>query len=156
GFVSNSGTSTSVSRVPATEHSRGSRHLRCRQRADGSPWRSRLFVAEGVRRSGLPSLDEIAALSAVHGKSMSLAAAVVALLGISLASTLAVGRVRAFALRQLMLDIPNERSLHTVPIPRGGGIVISVAIIAVGALGLIAGMLPRNIALALMGAVGAI
>ena len=35
--------------------------------------------------------------------------------------------IRRFALAGKLLDIPNERSLHTLPTPRGGGLAIVVA-----------------------------
>ena len=38
-----------------------------------------------------------------------------------------VGLVRSAALRHRILDAPNERSLHTEPTPRGGGIAIVIA-----------------------------
>jgi len=34
------------------------------------------------------------------------------------------GRVRQYALQHVILDIPNERSLHVTPIPRVGGLAI--------------------------------
>jgi len=49
------------------------------------------------------------------------------------------GRLRAYALATHMLDVPNARSSHAVPTPRGGGLAIVVtfqALLAVaGALG---------------------
>ena len=42
--------------------------------------------------------------------------------------------VRAWALRRAVLAIPNERSLHTAPTPRGGGLAIVVVVLAVEAL----------------------
>ena len=44
-----------------------------------------------------------------------------------------VGRIRVWAERHRMLDIPNERSSHTVPVARGGGL----AIVAVSLTGLV-------------------
>ena len=38
---------------------------------------------------------------------------------------LAIEQVRHFVIRQQILDIPNDRSSHVTPTPRGGGIVIS-------------------------------
>lgn len=35
--------------------------------------------------------------------------------------------IRQFALRHKILDIPNERSSHSVPTPRGGGLAIVIA-----------------------------
>jgi Fuc2NAc and GlcNAc transferase len=52
----------------------------------------------------------------------------------ALAVPLSVG-IRALALRRDLLDRPNERSSHTVPTPRGGGlafvVVVSLAVLAV-------------------------
>jgi len=39
-------------------------------------------------------------------------------------SFLGVAALRRWAERRRILDIPNERSSHTLPIPRGGGIAI--------------------------------
>jgi Fuc2NAc and GlcNAc transferase len=54
------------------------------------------------------------------------------LLIISLSYLAIGGLLRWIAHRQIMLDIPNERSSHARPIPRGGGLVI--AAIALGGL----------------------
>lgn len=35
--------------------------------------------------------------------------------------------VRAYAIRSAMLDIPNHRSSHTIPTPRGGGLAVVVS-----------------------------
>jgi Fuc2NAc and GlcNAc transferase len=43
------------------------------------------------------------------------------LLGAALASWLLTGAMRRYALRSDLLDVPNERSLHRAPVPRGGG-----------------------------------
>lgn len=40
------------------------------------------------------------------------------------ASTLLVGLIRRYARRAALMDIPNERSSHTAPTPRGGGLGI--------------------------------
>ena len=48
------------------------------------------------------------------------------LLVIFFGSFLLTGLYRKVALRKLLLDIPNERSSHSVPTPRGGGIAIVV------------------------------
>jgi UDP-N-acetylmuramyl pentapeptide phosphotransferase/UDP-N-acetylglucosamine-1-phosphate transferase len=52
------------------------------------------------------------------------------LVGLSIVVTIAsysgVAGLRAWAERQHILDIPNERSSHTLPTPRGGGLVIVV------------------------------
>ncbi|MGF6457950.1 MraY family glycosyltransferase [Pseudomonas frederiksbergensis] len=38
--------------------------------------------------------------------------------------------LRRYALAKSMMDIPNERSSHTVPTPRGGGVAIVIAFLA--------------------------
>jgi len=59
--------------------------------------------------------------------------------------------VRRYSLARGLLDIPNERSSHTVPTPRGGGLAIVVVVLAgVGWLGL-AGYLPGPSTAALLG-----
>jgi Fuc2NAc and GlcNAc transferase len=42
-------------------------------------------------------------------------------------SLLLTERVRAYALRNNVLDHPNERSSHAAPVPRGGGLAVLVA-----------------------------
>jgi UDP-N-acetylmuramyl pentapeptide phosphotransferase/UDP-N-acetylglucosamine-1-phosphate transferase len=49
----------------------------------------------------------------------------------------------AFLRRRRILDVPNERSSHTVPVPRGGGIAVVGTIAAAWAGLCIAGLLPR-------------
>lgn len=45
-------------------------------------------------------------------------------------SAVGTALVRRLALRRNILDIPNDRSSHSVPTPRGGGIAFVVAILA--------------------------
>lgn len=59
-----------------------------------------------------------------------------ALLGLAAAaafviSTLGVWRLEKWILARGILDVPNERSSHTVPTPRGGGLVIAF-VVAIG------------------------
>lgn len=59
--------------------------------------------------------------------------------------------VREYFLHKAILDIPNERSLHTIPTPRGGGIGIAVAFFT-GLFWLYhLNIVPENIVLALAG-----
>jgi Fuc2NAc and GlcNAc transferase len=45
------------------------------------------------------------------------------------------GLARRYALRRSLLDVPNHRSSHTAPTPRGGGMaIVAVALAGVGAL----------------------
>lgn len=50
--------------------------------------------------------------------------------------------VRRYAIKTSMVDIPNHRSSHTVPTPRGGGVAIVIAIVAM--LGLLTWLLPEQ------------
>ena len=54
------------------------------------------------------------------------------------------GGVRRFALRRRMLDVPNERSSHDRPTPRGGG--LSIVLVALAGMGILvwAGLLPAR------------
>ncbi len=53
--------------------------------------------------------------------------------GAALVSAVVTFFVRRFALRARLLDIPNERSSHTVPVPRLGGVGLVCGIWAVAA-----------------------
>ena len=46
---------------------------------------------------------------------------------IALAAFLLTGLIRYYALKRNVLDIPNQRSSHTIPTPRGGGLAIVLA-----------------------------
>jgi Fuc2NAc and GlcNAc transferase len=51
----------------------------------------------------------------------------VAVTALSTASAwVATGRVRSLAIRHAILDVPNQRSSHTAPVPRGGGVAITL------------------------------
>lgn len=58
------------------------------------------------------------------------------LLGVLLLSWLLTGAVRRYALARSLLDVPNARSSHAVPTPRGGGLAIVLAFL--GALPMLA------------------
>ncbi|WP_339526732.1 MraY family glycosyltransferase [Pseudomonas sp. EL_65y_Pfl2_R96] len=60
--------------------------------------------------------------------------------------------LRRYALSRSLMDIPNERSAHSVPTPRGGGVSIVVAfLLALPVLSLL-GVLPLPALMALVGA----
>lgn len=71
-------------------------------------------------------------------------------LAVALGSWGGVALVRGYALRRL-LDIPNERSSHLRPTPRGGGLALTIAhllgVILAGELGLA----PAHLVIALLG-----
>ena len=49
----------------------------------------------------------------------------------SVVSWALTGFLRRYALAKNLIDIPNERSSHSVPTPRGGGVAIVVSFLAV-------------------------
>ncbi|HEV2146723.1 MAG TPA: glycosyltransferase family 4 protein [Longimicrobiaceae bacterium] len=59
--------------------------------------------------------------------------------------------VRKYALARSVLDVPNQRSSHTVPTPRGGGMAIVVAFLAGVALAGLAGWVAPWVSAALLG-----
>ena len=54
----------------------------------------------------------------------------VVLAGAAAASLGLTGLIRRYALRHGVMDVPNERSSHTEPMPRGGGMAIVVTVVA--------------------------
>lgn len=69
-----------------------------------------------------------------------------------LVSVLLTGALRRYALAKSIIDIPNARSSHVVPTPRGGGVAIVLAfIVAASFLGL-TGMVGSSMLAALVGA----
>jgi Fuc2NAc and GlcNAc transferase len=59
---------------------------------------------------------------------------------------------RRYALARQVLDLPNERSAHSSPTPRGGGIGIVVPVLAGIALLAVGGFLDERVAVAMCGA----
>ena len=70
-------------------------------------------------------------------------------LGAVVASAVLTGVVRRLALRADLLDRPNERSSHTVPTPRGGGLAIVLATLAGLVIAWLAGEVPGDLVLGL-------
>jgi Fuc2NAc and GlcNAc transferase len=68
-----------------------------------------------------------------------------------LASLWLTGVVRRMALRRGVLDVPNSRSSHAVPTPRGGGLAIVVALYGVLSYQTLAGGTARPVIVALAG-----
>ena len=60
----------------------------------------------------------------------------------AVATGIGVGLMRRFALSRAILDIPNQRSSHAVPTPRGGGLAVVVTTVA--GLALTRGMFPEE------------
>ncbi len=66
-------------------------------------------------------------------------------------AVLLTGVSRRYALRRSLLDIPNDRSSHSVPTPRGGGLAIAVTlVVGLAVLGLL-GVVPARLVWALLG-----
>ncbi|MDO9141365.1 MAG: glycosyltransferase family 4 protein [Methylobacter sp.] len=75
---------------------------------------------------------------------------------VSVVSWMLTGYLRRYALAQNLIDIPNERSSHSAPTPRGGGVAIVLSFLAMLlALNWI-GWLPNSLCLALSGAGGVV
>ena len=68
-----------------------------------------------------------------------------------LASTLLTGLVRRYLRRRKVLDIPNGRSSHSVPTPRGGGISIVVVFLLTVLLFMQRNAISSDVTLALVG-----
>lgn len=61
------------------------------------------------------------------------------------------GWVRVYALRRAMLDVPNARSSHSAPTPRGGGLAIVLSVLGVTLGGAVGGLIDPRLAVALVG-----
>lgn len=81
---------------------------------------------------------------------------VLLLAGMSALSCFLTYVLRRYALSRSIIDIPNARSSHTVPTPRGGGVAIVLTFLTVLPLLAASGMLPWSHAWAMIGAGGII
>ena len=77
-------------------------------------------------------------------------ASILAALGVA-ASWALTGLVRRYAVARQVMDVPNHRSSHTVPTPRGGGLAIAVVAIAGLLAGAALGAVDGRIVVALVG-----
>jgi Fuc2NAc and GlcNAc transferase len=64
-------------------------------------------------------------------------------------SALLTAAVRRYSLSRSLMDIPNARSLHDAPTPRGGGLAIVTVFLAALAGLYLAGLIPGRLAMAL-------
>lgn len=71
-------------------------------------------------------------------------------------SWLATGLALRHALRNAILDVPNARSSHATPIPRGGGIAIAVAFLSAVVFLFCTGMLKIDVTIVLIAGGGAV
>jgi Fuc2NAc and GlcNAc transferase len=78
--------------------------------------------------------------------------------GVFFATTLLVGVIRQLALRAQLIDVPNERSSHSTPTPRGGGLAFVITILCAALLAGGVGRLswPTVLALVVPGAMVAV
>jgi Fuc2NAc and GlcNAc transferase len=71
-------------------------------------------------------------------------------------SLVLTGFLRQYALAKKLIDIPNQRSSHTAPTPRGGGVGFVVSFLAALPILTNAGLVSSSICLALWGAGSAV
>jgi Fuc2NAc and GlcNAc transferase len=76
----------------------------------------------------------------------------VVLLGALGMSAIGTAAVRRYAIARSILDVPNHRSSHSVPTPRGGGVAIVAAFLAGTVTFAAAGLIAPRLANALLGA----
>jgi Fuc2NAc and GlcNAc transferase len=69
-------------------------------------------------------------------------------------SWLITGQIRRFALANAILDMPNARSSHAVPTPRGGGVAIVLLVVGGTLLAAVVGALNDDVAAAFIGGGG--
>lgn len=67
-----------------------------------------------------------------------------------LVATTMTGMMRSYAIRKNILDIPVDRSSHTIPTPRGGGVAIVLAFCILLVAAYLAEAVPLDTALALL------
>src|SRR5687768_6531692 len=85
----------------------------------------------------IPSLQLI-----LHASSF-IAAAILSWWGTSIA--------RKYALARSVLDVPNARSAHAVPVPRGGGLALVFVVLTGVTLGMVVGAVPSRFGTAFLG-----
>ncbi len=78
------------------------------------------------------------------------------LAGILAGSWWGTGVVLRYAKAKSVLDVPNERSSHTTPTPRGGGLALCVMILGGIVIGWAGGWIERGVALALLPSAAAV
>lgn len=71
---------------------------------------------------------------------------VIGFLAAAILSWWITGRVRRWAIAKAILDIPNARSSHSLPVPRGGGLAIAAVVLGVNAVAAVVGDISRAVA----------
>lgn len=69
----------------------------------------------------------------------------------ALTTLLITAAVRRYALKRALFDLPNHRSLHDLPTPRGGGLGIVLSVLGYVLYGLLVGTIDRQLGIALIG-----
>lgn len=80
----------------------------------------------------------------------------IVLVAAGLVALLLTGALRRYALARSLMDVPNERSSHTIPTPRGGGVATVAAFLFTVLVLTFLHVVPHPAALALLGAGGAV
>jgi Fuc2NAc and GlcNAc transferase len=70
---------------------------------------------------------------------------------VAVVSALLTGQLRRYAMARRILDVPNARSSHTTPMPRGGGVAIVLTFLGALIAGWWFGAVDRSLAIALAG-----
>ena len=73
-------------------------------------------------------------------------------IAVVLGSALMTWVLRQYALRRNIIDIPNARSSHVIPTPRGGGVAIVVIYLLAIVLLYVAGAIDQAAAVSILGA----
>ena len=80
---------------------------------------------------------------------MDMSIVIIGLVGSLIISVVVTGSLQKYALHRSLIDVPNERSSHSTPTPRGGGLsIVLVVLLCVGIL-FFTGQLQKDIAIAL-------
>jgi Fuc2NAc and GlcNAc transferase len=70
---------------------------------------------------------------------------------IGVIALIATERVRCYAVRSALIDVPNERSSHSIPTPRGGGVAIVLSLLLGIGLAALFGWVSDDVTIALVG-----
>ncbi|HNK64706.1 MAG TPA: hypothetical protein PLE14_11660, partial [Anaerolineales bacterium] len=72
---------------------------------------------------------------------------------LTILSALGVWIIRQYAERRRIIDHPNERSSHSAPTPRGGGVAIVIVVLAAGCIAAFNSNLTHSLIYLICGAV---
>jgi len=80
---------------------------------------------------------------------MDISTVIIALVVCFIFSVAVTGLLQKYALKHSLIDVPNERSSHSIPTPRGGGLSIVIPVLFCVAVLFLVGQLQKEIAIAL-------